>query len=463
MTTWQLIIIGAYTLALLVVLPRLMAFRDLPTAFVFLAIWGRYLLAGLHQHTYPPLVAGLSPVALFTLFVAVGGMLLIPPRLYFRPYLVVFWVVIFVIAFSGLVNGLRSGDFMGMVDVLMGWVYFLVVALLLFRAMSSFGAQPVLRALLIILVTPLALQFLGVAMGVGGMDPTSGRYAYIAGYFHGGLFSAMLMTCLFVAILIRWRWEWIPLAFALLCTIGIYLGGYRTTVLASLPVVTMYLFATSIQGVAPWVRPLILYIIVVGGALVAGVLWANLPDEFADLTQVVESWRAFIKPPELYTDFDRSLFSGRAYLWSSYIYTWINGDLLNYLIGFGPNSHDAAFGKHPHNDLIKYLYEYGIMGVIIFFAIYASQTWMVLRVADPFMVLRLLGCLAGHFVINMATGGLSGIEALTLLAVLSATIWAYAETHVEAAPSMAPVSAEPKLLAARWRSQAAADALARFR
>jgi len=455
---WDAIVVGAYTASLLLLAPRLSAFDDLPTLFVLLAIWSRYLLAGLHPHTYPSFVAGFSLMALHSLLIVAAGFLLVPPRLYFRPFLIVFYILLFLIVFTGVIHGVL----MGMVDSLTRWFFFLVVALLLFRAMSKFGVQPILRAILIIAVTPLALQFIGVGLGVRTPDQ-DGNWAYIAGYFHGGLFSQMLMTCLFVAILIQWRRSWIPLVFVVLCALGVVLANYRTSVLASSPAVIMHIGTMMAQGTSAILRPVIVLMVVGGIAALTAVFAGSLPERFNDVPQVLRIWDTLIKPPHEYTQEEHDLFTGRVVLWATYVYAWINGDTINHFFGFGPGGGEEIMSKHPHNDLVSFLYEFGLTGVLVFFTVFISQALVALQVKDFILTLRLLACLAGYFIINMATSGMNGIEALILFAVLSATIWAYAEgpgDRTTAAPEWPPA---PKLIGARWRSAApgqAADARA---
>ena len=446
---WHAIVVTAYIASLLLLTPRLLAFRDVSTVFVLLAIWSRYLLAGLHEHTYQSFFAGFSFIALHSILAVAVGLLLVPPRLYLRPFLAVFYLLLFLIIFTGVVHSI----FMGMVDLLTRWLFFLVVALLLFRAMLKAGVQPVLHSVLVISVTPLALQFIGITLGVGtpGQD---GNQAYIAGYFHGGLFSQMLMTCLFTSILIKWRRQWISFLFLSLCSLGVILANYRTSVIASSPAVIVHISAIFAHEKMAQLRPLIAISIVISAFALIVFSSGNVPERFEDVPHVLTNAHTLIKPPHEYTWEERKLFTGRVYVWSLYVDAWIHGDTINHILGFGPEAYKRAGLKDAHNDLVAFLYAFGIVGVVVFFAIFASQALVVLRVKEFMLSMRLLACLVGYFLINMATGGMGGIEALILFAVLSATTWAYAEEmggEITVASEKMPAK---KLLGARWQRSA---------
>src|SRR5206468_15797 len=82
-----------------------------------------------------------------------------------------------------------------------------------------------------------------------------------------------------------------------------------------------------------------------------------LRDRFADLATVLDSGTELMKRPELYTRAEVQMMSARPYIWSGYIYGYLDGGTLQHLIGFGGNSWDGVFSKYAHNTLISSLYE----------------------------------------------------------------------------------------------------------
>ena len=58
--------------------------------------------------------------------------------------------------------------------------------------------------------------------------------------------------------------------------------------------------------------------------------------------------------------------SGRDYLWSSLLIYWWNGDILKIFIGSGFNSAGGYIGQMAHNDFVSFIFEYGLLGLLIY-------------------------------------------------------------------------------------------------
>jgi hypothetical protein len=58
--------------------------------------------------------------------------------------------------------------------------------------------------------------------------------------------------------------------------------------------------------------------------------------------------------------------SGRDYLWSSLLMHWWDGDVLKIFIGSGYNSAGAYIGLIAHSDFVGFLFEYGLLGLMIY-------------------------------------------------------------------------------------------------
>ena len=447
---WHAVIVAAYGLTLIALVARFDVFRDVRTAFAFLAIWGRYLLAGLHEYTYPAAVAGVSPIALFTLGVALAGLLLVPPRFYNRYYLVPFYLAIGLAVLSGAVNGAM----MGTLETVARWIFFLTIALLLLRAMQLYTIQHVLQALLLLTLTPLFLQFLGIPLGIAGTDVVDGATVYDGGYAHNGNFVMILMACLYVVLLMRWPNGLLPLTLTLLCMLGIVLANYRTAIIAALPVTGVYFIAMMLRGSGALVRPLIVFgvLVAVGGTFLA--LPNILPERYGDVLAVPRHAAELVKPPEQYTESERRLFTGRIYGWAQYIDAWLGGSGLNKLIGFGPGAYaDGGFSNHPHNTIVRFLYELGLAGIFVVVLIFTSQSFFGFLIKDNFKKIILITCFAGIFILGLASVPLREMEGVMLLSILCATTWSYVEERVAARTTKAASPpAQRKILAARWRA-----------
>jgi len=447
---WHAVIVAAYGLTLIVLVVRFDVFRDVRTAFAFFAIWGRYLLAGLHEYTYPAVVAGVSPIALFTLGVALAGLALVPPRFYNRYYLLPFYLAIALTLLSGALNG----TVMGALETVARWVFFLTVALLLLRAMQLYTIRHVLQALLVLTLTPLFLQYLGIPLGVAGTDVVDGATVYDGGYAHNGAFVMILMACLYVVLLMPWSNGVVPSVLTLLCLLGIVFANYRTAIVATLPVVGIYFLTMTLRGSVVVARPMILFaaVVAVGGTLLA--LPNILPERYGDVLAVPRQATALVKPPELYTASERRLFTGRVYIWAQYIDAWLTGPDLNKLLGYGPGAYKQGdFSSHPHNTLVRFLYEFGVAGIFLVILIFVSQAMLALMIEDKFKTMVVMACFAGIFIIGLAAVPLREMEGVILMAVLCAALWAYVEERLGVGGAHTPAEApRRKVLAARWQA-----------
>ena len=55
-----------------------------------------------------------------------------------------------------------------------------------------------------------------------------------------------------------------------------------------------------------------------------------------------------LKPAEHFTTEDKRLFSGRLYLWSQYIEAFLDGDIVDILVGFGPDAWVGRCAQYIH-------------------------------------------------------------------------------------------------------------------
>lgn len=58
--------------------------------------------------------------------------------------------------------------------------------------------------------------------------------------------------------------------------------------------------------------------------------------------------------------------SGRSYLWSSLLMYWWDGDALKIFIGSGYNSAAGYIGQIAHNDFVSFIFEFGLLGLLIY-------------------------------------------------------------------------------------------------
>ena len=246
-------------------------------------------------------------------------------------------------------------------------------------------------------------QVISIAFGYGKMTETDvNSMSYIGGYNHEAAFSVTLATCLTAACFATGIQKQLKFAVIVICVVGIFLANYRTTLVAIAPLLITYLAASSLGRFPLRDRPFVASFLIVAGALTLGILSLFLAERFNDVTVAGSGDVNFFKPPSEYTVDEGRLLSGRPFIWSSYFYAWLKGDLTEYVIGFGPESWNDAFPLYAHNTLVNYLYEYGVVGVFVILWVWMSMLVSALRVRHPQGGV-LVGAHLSYIVLNMAT------------------------------------------------------------
>lgn len=402
--------LGATSLPLWIMIPStivliavflLFAFFRAPNArakLVLFVPWFRYLLTFFHSVTFQTAFAGLSWMALTSSTVFLAGIMIVRRRDLLRKRLLPIYTMIFVILLSGVANHSIGGT----IDAAVKFGYLLVVSVLVFESLSEVGEQRMSRLMLWPFIMPFVFLGLSVLLGVVKASEKDGSASYIGGYSHESGFSTVLATCFVIASFATSLPRWLRRGILLACIVGIILANYRTTILAMTPLV---LVLANQEMLAPF-RPSQRRIIIVGTAALSIVAFIAAAwiyrERFADLASAFEPWDRLLKPPYEYTPDDRALFSGRAYIWSDYIYAWTQGDTVNHVLGLGANSWIGVFPIYAHNTLVSSLYEYGPVGVVALIYLWASMLLAALRVRSGPRSLLVAAHLS-FIILNMAT------------------------------------------------------------
>lgn len=383
-------------------------------AFVVIAVWLRFFLAAFHQITYTPLVAGFSINALASIGIALSGLMLLPPRVFQLRVLVPLYGFIAVIVLSGLINGSVSG----LINVMVKWVFFLSVTCAMFMAIRKTDKDFALRKLLVAFFLPVSLAIMSVILGEVKATEADGSASYIGGYNHEAAFSMIIAGFILVVGLlspgyIRFRG---PL-FILGCAV-LVLVNYRTSVLAILPIAALFAY-TAMAARVPTRHQAVFFVTAIFGLSVLFlVAFYTMQDRFADVVVFLTSLDELIKAPFYYSDAQRDIFSARVYLWSMYIYDYVNGSLIHQIIGWGPESWAGVFPKYAHNTYVSYLYEYGLVGLLAFLIAVLSLLKHAYRNKNRQFSLMLCSSMVGFLIMNFATMPLWNIEGLILFAIL---------------------------------------------
>jgi hypothetical protein len=414
--------------------------------FVYAAVWLRFMLAAYNRVTFAPSPLGLSWNALFSVATIAVGLLIVRWRHLSISGLVPVGAVIVAVALSGATNH----DIPGLIEMVVKYLYFAVITIAVTGALADLGRDRFLGSLLWPFVVPVGLQAISLALGVVKINEQDGTPSYIGGFYHEAAFSVALSAGLFIACMQRQTRAPVKILLILGFVASIALANYRTAILAMAPLVAATFFAGAVRSFVPHQRPLIagamLLVLVCGGIASADLA----KDRFADIGTIAERGTGIIKPPESFTNDDRAIMSGRALIWSQYLYGFAAGSPKQKLFGFGPDSGETAFGIYAHNTLISSLYELGVFGCA---SILLLWLWMLALAFGSGAESRfqLVAAHLGFFVLNMATMPMWMVEGMMFYGLLCGyTI--YMRDHSRAPePRSATVRTGPVRWPAGWK------------
>jgi hypothetical protein len=387
-------------LSLLIIVFVMARTRDRSAAFVVGASWLRYVMSAFHTITYRPLAAGMSANALASMGLFAIGLMTIDWRHLALRFLLPFYVLIALAVISALANG---GVTPGLITVVTKHGYLIVLILSVFGSMRRAKGGDFMTAMLWSFLPVFLYQALSVAFGVGKLTETDATaMSYIGGYNHEAAFSVILATCLTVACFTTKLNKQVKTGIVIACIAGIVLANYRTTLVAVAPLLLMYFAFSSLRRFPLRDRPFVVSFLIVIVAIALGAVSLLFAERFNDVSVATSGDVNFFKPPDAYTVEESRLLSGRPRIWSAYIYAWLDGDLTEYVIGFGPESWNDVFPLYAHNTLVNYLYEYGIVGVVILIWVWLSMLAAALRVRHPHAGV-VVGAHLSFLVLNMST------------------------------------------------------------
>jgi hypothetical protein len=402
---------------LLFVLVRVWRLRESCATFLLLATWFRYSIATFHQYTYPPVALGLSVIALTSIVVVAVGCLVVGARNLWLRRLIPIYVTILVV----LVSAIANERWIDGVNATFKWLYLIVFALAAHQAMRRRGSEPIFRSLAVIFAGPVILQWLSVPLELKTVTP-EGTTSYIGGYQHQQGLSIILLTLLYTTCFSQ------PLSLLesygrlAIVAIGLALANYRTAVLAAAAPASTLAVSKLVERVIPKHRGIVVVFLAVVTVFVFVGVGTVAKDRFADIGTTLDKGASLIKPAAQFTTEDKRLFSGRLYLWSQYIGAYLDGDIVNVLVGFGPDAWVGRFTTYAHNTFISYLYEFGLFGLAGLVWIMSSNFLTALRVRDN-RGLVLIACHIGFVVLNLATMGIWTLEGAILYGLLLSQSW----------------------------------------
>lgn len=388
----------ATALAILVLIYPFYRVRNVIARFALFALCFRYLASAHHAITFRASPIGMSWNAIGSSLVFLSGLLLVRRRHLALKPLIPGYILIAIVILSGMANH----DLPGTIDVVVKFGYLIVITIAVYEGLDALGEGRMMNLLLWSSVVPLLFQALSIVFHIAKASEADGSTSYIGGYNHEAAFSIVLATCFVIACFASALNVWVRGAILLICLAGMVMANYRTAILAFAPLAFVQFNLDIIGRFPPRQRaPIAFAILMLSGIAALGAAWL-LRERFQDLFTVLASADSLMKRPEFYTPDDRLLLSTRPYIWSGYIYGYLDGGMKNHLLGFGPDSWIGVFAVYAHNTLVSTLYEYGALGVAAIALLWGTMLLAALRVKRGPRG-KLLAAHFSFFLLNMAT------------------------------------------------------------
>lgn len=390
---------------------------------VFWIVLVRLFLSSFHEYTYNSIAAGLSLISIFSLLFTVISVSYIIyrkyPLLLAKTWLPVnFFILVLVI--SGLLNSLVPA----LIEVIK-WTLFLGVGGLLVISYSQDGMKRAVEGILVAYSYPVVLLILSIILRVSKSTEMDGSVSYVGGFNHEAAFSVIVFSC-FVVYQVYTSLKKHPISLYLIISItfGVLIVSinYRTTVLAYLGMVLillmMYIWRSGVlvKVLALCLLPFVFLPL----SLISG---SSLGERFSEIPLFLSQIGELLIPYDYYYRDDRRFFSGRVYIWNMYITAWYEAGLKEHILGFGPGSWKDFYRYYPHNTFVSALYETGLLGLSFLALLFLSVMGLIVRRIRLPYVRVALASYFGFVVLNLATMPLWQIEGLLLFSfVLSLTI-----------------------------------------
>tara|TARA_R110001583_G_scaffold76621_1_gene209438 strand:+ start:301 stop:1590 length:1290 start_codon:yes stop_codon:yes gene_type:complete len=394
--------------------------------FVVVALSLRFTLSAFHQITYDPFIAGFSINALGSISMVLLGILILPNVTFrLRQYLI-FYAFFAVVIISGLINE----EYKGLISVLVKWGYFFVLSAGVFLALRLQPSKVVFKTLLVPFLLPVSLQILSVLLGEVKATENDGSASYIGGYNHEAAFSMIIVGFILVLGWLERKTIRFHAPIFFIAVFLLILVNYRTSMLAVLPVVLIFVLTMfSERFESKYKLPILAFAsipIIIVGLLVS----SSLAERFSDITLVFTNFDSLIKAPIYYSDAEKDIFSARVYLWSQYLYAFFTSDGLNQVLGLGPEHWDGLFTYYAHNAYVSYIYEYGYVGITLFLGMNLYLLKQALKNQSKVLGRKLFFSVLGIMVMSLSTMPLWNIEGLICYALIAGAIFAKGQAPI---------------------------------
>jgi len=372
--------------------------RNVIGRFSLFALCFRYLASAHHDITFKASPLGLSWNALGSSGVFLLGLLLIRSRHLLLKPLIPVYVMVAIVVLSGVANH----DIPGIVDVVVKFGYLGIITISVYEGLNALGERRMMNLLLWSAFIPLLFQVVSIMFHIAKASEADGSTSYIGGYNHEAAFSIVLATCFVIACFASGLTVWARGVMLVILLAAMMLANYRTTILAFAPLAFVQFNLDVIGRFPPRQRALVaIGILTVSGLAALAAAWV-LRERFAELATTFGNLGNLMKRQSEYSLDERHLLSNRAFIWSGYIYAYLDGGTKVHLLGYGPDAWVGLYTVYAHNTLVSSLYEYGVVGVAGILLLWITMLYCALR-AKHGPRGKLIAAHVSFFVLNMAT------------------------------------------------------------
>ena len=386
--------------------------KNAPGNFVLIATWFRYIVSAF-QLTATTMVGPFSLIALSSLAIFGVGLMFIKRRLLALSYLLPVYFMCGVVLLSAVLNESVPDA----INVIVKYGFLIVITLCTFQALTTTPDGRFARLLLFAFAPLIVFQIFGLALGVVKNGENDGSASNVGGYAHEATFSVMLVTMLLGAALTTKINPYVKFGVIVVALVGIYLANYRTSIIAVAPLLAVLIGLTPVNKFPKRERPFITAVMALLACAAFGVAQFALMDRFQDISIASSEQTNLFKPPNQYTEAESRILSGRPIIWAGYVTAWLDGDTMEHMFGFGPESWTTAFRSYAHNTLVCTLYEYGIVGVIAMLFLWLSMLAAAFKVRHPQRNI-VIGAHVSFLVLNQATQPMWMLEGIIMYGLL---------------------------------------------
>ena len=391
-------IVPTVAILLLILLPFVWRLRSGPARFLVIAIWLRFVFDACAFYTLRPALAGLSWNAVGSIAVVLAGATVVGLRHLRWTIIVPVYLLLAAILLSSLLNHMPAA----MVEQGTKFGYLLLIMIGTYQALRTEGAERFSGALLVSFLPPLAFLVTSLIFGVSKSGESDGSISYIGGFYHESVFSICVATGLVAVAFATRSHGAIRALFIAASTAALLAANYRTAIIAMLPVLLYFVISASVLSVRREARALVLAVMLVASGVAFISVGPNLGPRVQSVIDFASRPSEFIRSVDTFTRDERSLASGRAYVWSQYAEGFREASPHQKLVGHGPDSWEAVFPVYAQNTILSYLYEFGVLGAAAAVLIWIAMLIPALR--SPWNVRPMLLLLHfSFFVLNMST------------------------------------------------------------